>query len=87
MLTNGIDPEVWLRHVLTHIFDHPASTIFCPETVLLSWPAERRFPAVWHESSRFLNIESRRHRDDAYGLYKTQGDSDCFRSQLQPFIR
>ncbi len=24
---NGIDPEAWLRHVLTHITDHPVNKV------------------------------------------------------------
>ena len=24
---NGVDPEAWLRHVLAHIADHPASHV------------------------------------------------------------
>jgi len=24
---NGVDPEVWLRHVLTHIADHPVNRV------------------------------------------------------------
>jgi transposase len=30
---NGIDPEAWLRHVLTHIADYPVSRV----DDLLSW--------------------------------------------------
>jgi hypothetical protein len=24
---NGVDPEAWLRHVLTHIVDHPVNRV------------------------------------------------------------
>jgi transposase len=34
---NGVDPEAWLRHVLTHIADHPANQV----ADFLPWKARR----------------------------------------------
>ncbi len=59
---NGINPEAWLRHVLTHIADHLVNRVYdsCIGTMLPSWSAEFRFSAMWQVLSRFLTNGSRR---------------------------
>lgn len=67
---NGVDPEAWLRHVLTHIADHPSTvlTTSCPGIARPSWrgPANSPLPSGVITSSGNAVANSRRCLVDAY---------------------